>query len=94
MAINWAEVQKELVPIKDYEDCCRRLSASLAYPFVTNLYNLSMPALADYTQKILGGDRASPLHGVSLPIDWHNLRAARCRPGGCAAPDPAHRYPG
>jgi len=58
MAINWAEVQKELVPIKDYDDCCRRLSASLAYPFVANLYNLSMPALADYTQKILGGDVA------------------------------------
>lgn len=56
MAVNWAEVQKALLPIKDYEDCLRRLNASLAYPFVTHLYNLSMPALADYTQKLLGGD--------------------------------------
>jgi len=56
MTVNWAEVQKTLLPIKDYEDCCRRLSASLAYPFVTHLYNLTMPALSDYTQKLLGGD--------------------------------------
>jgi hypothetical protein len=56
MPVNWAEVQKALVPIKDYEDGCRRLSKSLAYPFVTHAYNLSMPALADYTQKLLGGD--------------------------------------
>ena len=56
MPVNWAEIQNTLLPIKDYEDCCRRLNASLAYPFVTNAYNLSMPALADYTQKLLGGD--------------------------------------
>ena len=56
MAVNWAEAQKTLLPIKDYEDCCRRLSNSLAYPFVTHLYNLSIPALADCTQKLLGGD--------------------------------------
>jgi len=56
MPVNWAEVQKALLPIKDYEDCCRRLSASLNYPFITNAFNLSIPALADYTQKLLGGD--------------------------------------
>ena len=25
MAINWEEVQKALVPLKDYDDTCRRL---------------------------------------------------------------------
>ena len=56
MPVNWTEIQNTLLPIKDYEDCCRRLNASLAYPIVTHLYNLSMPALVDYTQKLLGGD--------------------------------------
>jgi hypothetical protein len=56
MAVNWDAVQKELLPLKDYEDLCRRLNVSYGYPFVTNTFNFSMPQLVDYTQKLLGGD--------------------------------------
>ena len=56
MAVNWDEVQKALVPIKDYEDLCRRLSVSFGYPFVINSLNFTMPELVAYSQKILGGD--------------------------------------
>ena len=56
MNINWDEIQKELSPIKDYEDCCSRYRISYGYPFVTQAFNCSMPELADYSQKLLGGD--------------------------------------
>jgi hypothetical protein len=56
MAINWAEVQKVLSPIKDYEDCCHRLSVSFGYPFVSRTFNFTMPQLVDYTERLLGGD--------------------------------------
>jgi hypothetical protein len=56
MAVNWDEVQKALVPIKDYEDLSQRLKASFGYPFVINVFNYSMPELVDYTHSILGGD--------------------------------------
>ncbi len=56
MAVNWDEVQKVLPPIKDYEDLCGRLNASFGYPFVVNSFNFTMPELADYSQKLLGGD--------------------------------------
>jgi hypothetical protein len=56
MSINWGEVQKALIPLKDYEDACRRLKVSFSYPFVVNSYNFNLPGLADYTQKLLGGD--------------------------------------
>jgi hypothetical protein len=56
MAINWDEVQKVLIPLKDYEDCCRRLNVSFGYPFIINTFNFTMLKLVDYTQKLLGGD--------------------------------------
>ena len=56
MLVNWDAVQKVLIPLKDYEDCCRRFTVSYSYPFVVNSYNFNLPALADYTQKLLGGD--------------------------------------
>ncbi len=56
MGVNWDEVQKALVPLKDYEDCCRRFKQSFGYPFVVNTFNFTMPELVDYTQKLLGGD--------------------------------------
>ncbi|OGN93275.1 MAG: hypothetical protein A2Z71_11600 [Chloroflexi bacterium RBG_13_50_21] len=56
MNINWDEVQKIILPIKDYEDLCRRLQESFAFPFVHQTFNFSMPQLIDYTQKLLGGD--------------------------------------
>ena len=56
MAINWDEVQRELSPIKDYEDLCQRLRESFSFSFVRNTYNFSLPELINYTQKLLGGD--------------------------------------
>ena len=56
MPINWNEVNQALSPIKDYEDLFRRLRESFAYPFVSENYNFSMPELANYTQRLLGGD--------------------------------------
>jgi hypothetical protein len=56
MAVNWDDVQKELLPIKDYEDLSQRLKVSFGYPFVIHFFNYSMPELVDYTRRILGGD--------------------------------------
>jgi hypothetical protein len=56
MAIDWDEIQKELSPIRDYEDCCSRYRISYGYPFITQAFNFSMPQLTDYSQKLLGGD--------------------------------------
>jgi hypothetical protein len=56
MTINWDEVQRELSPIKDYEDLCQRLHESFSFSFVCNTFNFSLPALINYTQKLLGGD--------------------------------------
>ncbi len=56
MTINWDEVQRELSPIKDYEDLCQRLGESFSYSFVCNTFNYSLPELINYTQRLLGGD--------------------------------------
>lgn len=56
MSVDWDKVRKALYPIKDYAELCRRLQASFTYPFVRETFNFSIPALADYTQKLLGGD--------------------------------------
>jgi len=56
MGINWDEIQKALIPLKDYEDLCRRFEESFAYPFVVKSFNYPIPELMGYTQKLLGGD--------------------------------------
>jgi hypothetical protein len=56
MDIDWKEIQSVLSPLKDYEDCCRRYQKSFAFPFVLEAFNLSMPDLNEYTQKLLLGD--------------------------------------
>jgi len=56
MAINWDEVQKVLIPIKDYEDICHRLLVSFGYSYITDAYNFTLPKLGDYTQRLLGED--------------------------------------
>ena len=54
--MNWDEVQKAIFPTKSYEELCHRLKCSFNYLFVLNAYNFSMPALQDYTQRLLGED--------------------------------------
>ena len=39
MAIDWNEVQKALVPMKDYDDLARRLRESFGYAFVRAAFN-------------------------------------------------------
>jgi hypothetical protein len=56
MSINWDEVQKVLVPIKDYENLCHRLRESFEYQFVRHAFNFTMPELAVYSEQLLGGD--------------------------------------
>jgi len=56
MQVNWDEVQKALLPVKDYEDLSRRLQESFAYPFIRQTFNFTMPGLVDSTRLILGGD--------------------------------------
>jgi hypothetical protein len=56
MSVDWDEVQRIIIPIKDYEDLCRRLGVSFAYPFVCETFNFTMYELVIYTQKLLGGD--------------------------------------
>jgi hypothetical protein len=47
MTVNWDEVQKALVPLKDYEDCCRRFRLSFGFPFVMRSFNFSLPELGN-----------------------------------------------
>jgi hypothetical protein len=56
MSVNWDEVQRVLIPIKDYEDLCRRLRESFAHSFVRDTFNFTLPELVFYTQRLLGGD--------------------------------------
>lgn len=56
MSVNWNELQKEMYPIKDYVDLRRRWQEAFAYPFVNATYNFTMLEIADYTQRLLGGD--------------------------------------
>lgn len=93
MVVNWDEVKKIIIPIKDYEDLCRRLCESFTYVFVRNTFNFSMPELVTYAQKLLGGDSRNryidyassltsvltELHqvGVQNVIDLHARTASR-----------------
>ena len=54
--INWAEVQKVIVPVKDYEDLCQRLQISMGFTFVHRAYNFTLPDLVTYTERLLQGD--------------------------------------
>ncbi len=56
MFVNWDEVQRALIPIKDYEDLSRRLRGSFSYPFVRETFNVTMPELVAYTRLSVGGD--------------------------------------
>ena len=39
MSVNWNEIQKELSPIKNFEDLQRRLRVSLGFPCVRQAFN-------------------------------------------------------
>ena len=56
MAVNWDEIQRSISPLKDYEDVAQRFQVSFSYPFVRDMFNFTLPALGDYTHRLLGGD--------------------------------------
>lgn len=56
MPVNWDEMQKEMYPIKDYDALRQRWQDAFSYSFVCETYNFTMPEIADYTQRLLGGD--------------------------------------
>jgi hypothetical protein len=56
MVINWQQLEKDLSPIKNYKDLCKRFNGSLSYPFICNTFDFSIPAMIDYTHRLLGGD--------------------------------------
>ncbi len=56
MPVNWEEVHKVIFPIKSYEDLCNRLEVSYSFAFIRRRFNFTLPELADYTKKLLGGD--------------------------------------
>ena len=56
MSVDWKEMQQELFPSKDYAALSKRWRDALGYAFVHQAYNFSMSEIADYTQRILGGD--------------------------------------
>jgi hypothetical protein len=77
--INWAEVHKELFPIKNYEDVCQRMRISFGYTFIHRAYNFTLPELVSYTHRLLQGDprgRYEVYAGRLLEI-IHKLQEAR-----------------
>lgn len=56
MPIDWNEMQKEMYPIKDFDDLCRRWREAFAYPFVRDGFNFTISGIVDYTHQLLGGD--------------------------------------
>jgi hypothetical protein len=56
MSVDWKEIQKEMFPTKDYAALSQRWRDAFGYEFVRQAYHFSMPEIADYTQRLLGGD--------------------------------------
>ena len=67
--IDWNEVNQALYPLKTYEECSQRLCASLSFAFVREAYNFDMPALAAYTQQLLGGDARGRYTGYAAWLE-------------------------
>jgi hypothetical protein len=56
MTIDWQQLEKDLSPIKNYKDLCKRFNRSFSYPFIRKTFDFSIPAMIDYTHRLLGGD--------------------------------------
>jgi hypothetical protein len=56
MPVDWNEMQQELFPSKDYAALSKRWKDAFGYAFVCQAYKFSMSEIADYTQRLLGGD--------------------------------------
>ena len=56
MFVDWNEVNKSLVPIKNYQELLLRFRISFSYSFVRNIFNFTMPELVTYTRLGVGAD--------------------------------------
>lgn len=56
MTVDWREMQAELFPIKDYKTLLRRWQVAFSYDPIRQVYNFTLPAMIDYTQRLLGED--------------------------------------
>jgi hypothetical protein len=56
MSIDWDKIQKDLSPLRSYEDLCANLHTSFNYAFVRRIFNFTMAQLIDYTTRVLGED--------------------------------------
>jgi hypothetical protein len=56
MFVDWNEVNKSLVPIKNYEELLQRFRVSFSYSFVREIFNFTMPELVTYTRLSVGAD--------------------------------------
>jgi hypothetical protein len=93
MITNWDDLQKEMYPIKDYEDLRRRWQEAFAYPFVCSAYNFTLPEIADYTRRMLAEDTRNrytdyaqrlvgtfyQLDSAGVPDIWHLLTQVETR---------------
>ncbi len=76
--IEWAEVQKAIFPIKNYDDACQRLKVSMGYRFVQDAYNFPLSVLENYTHQLLGGDPRGryATYNLILKADLEKLRSS------------------
>ncbi len=56
MSINWNTFNASFSPIKGYADLCRRWNETYNYPFAREVFNYTMPQLAEFTRQGVGGD--------------------------------------
>jgi hypothetical protein len=80
MTIDWNNVEADLVPIKNYDDLCKRLQRSFSYPFIGEAFDFSIQALLDYTQRLLGGDTRDRYKEYEIKITQALIKLVRA---GC-----------
>ena len=54
--IDWDKANRELSPVKNFEELSQCLRRSLAYPFVCENFNFTLRQLTDFVNLELGGD--------------------------------------
>lgn len=81
MPVDWDELRKEMIPLKDFEDMRRRWREAFAFPFVQTAYNFRMPQIAAHTRRLLEEDTRGRYadYAQSLTATFDRLRQAGVR---------------
>jgi hypothetical protein len=56
MSLNWNEIDKALIPLKNYDDMKQRLHESFSYLFIRDKFDFSMDEIIHFTQSGIGMD--------------------------------------